>query len=58
VTFPAKRKLSIYIPDSVLRQMQEEAKRLDRPLSWIIQRAWRVGYARMKSEREARERGG
>jgi uncharacterized small protein (TIGR04563 family) len=54
---PAKRKLSIYIPDSVLREMQAEADRLDRPLSWLIQRAWRISYARMKSERDERKRG-
>ena len=25
--------------------------RLDRPLSWLIQRAWKIGYARMAAER-------
>jgi uncharacterized small protein (TIGR04563 family) len=51
-----KRKLSIYIPEFVLREMETEAKRLDRPLSWLIHRAWRIGYAKMKAEREAKSR--
>jgi uncharacterized small protein (TIGR04563 family) len=38
----------------MLREMEAEAQRLDRPLSWLIQRAWKIGYARMVSEREAR----
>ena len=50
-TPPGKRKLSIYFPESMLREMEAEAQRLDRPLSWLIQRAWKIGYARMVAER-------
>jgi uncharacterized small protein (TIGR04563 family) len=53
---PGKRKLSIYIPEFVLREMEIEARRLDRPLSWLIHRAWRIGYVKMKAEREAKKR--
>jgi uncharacterized small protein (TIGR04563 family) len=37
-----KRKQSLYFPDEMLRQIQEEAMRQDRSLSWIVQQAWRA----------------
>ncbi len=52
---PGKRKLSIYFPDFVLREMEAEAKRLDRPLSWLILRAWKIGYPQMVADRLAKE---
>lgn len=44
-THPSKsrhdaRKKSIYLPGATLREMQDEATRLERSLSWVIQRAW------------------
>jgi uncharacterized small protein (TIGR04563 family) len=36
------RKQSLYFPEHVLDQIQKEAIRLDRSLSWIVQRAWRL----------------
>lgn len=36
------RKQSLYFPAEVLQQMQEQAARLDRSLSWVVQRAWKV----------------
>jgi uncharacterized small protein (TIGR04563 family) len=50
-----KRKLSIYFPDFVLREMEAEAKRLDRPLSWLILRAWKIGYPQMVADRAHKE---
>jgi len=41
------RKQSLYFPEEMLRQMQEEAIRQDRSLSWIVQRAWRLARERM-----------
>jgi uncharacterized small protein (TIGR04563 family) len=41
------RKQSLYFPEEMLRQMQEEAIRQDRSLSWIVQRAWRVARERI-----------
>ena len=41
------RKQSLYFPEEMLREMQEEAIRQDRSLSWIVQRAWRVARERM-----------
>ena len=37
-----KRKRSLYFPDTILREMQSEAKRQERSLSWIVQYAWRI----------------
>jgi uncharacterized small protein (TIGR04563 family) len=36
-----KRKQSLYFPEEMLREIQEEATRQDRSLSWIMQQAWR-----------------
>jgi len=37
-----KRKQSLYFPEEMLKEMQNEAMRQDRSLSWIVQQAWRV----------------
>jgi uncharacterized small protein (TIGR04563 family) len=37
-----KRKQSLYFPEEMLREIQEEATRQDRSLSWIVQQAWRA----------------
>jgi uncharacterized small protein (TIGR04563 family) len=37
-----KRKRSLYLPDEHLSEMLHEAKRQDRSLSWIVQKAWIV----------------
>ena len=37
-----KRKQSLYFPQQMLREIQEEAARQDRSLSWIVQKAWKV----------------
>jgi uncharacterized small protein (TIGR04563 family) len=37
-----KRKQSLYFPEEMLREIQEEARRQDRSLSWIVQRAWKI----------------
>jgi uncharacterized small protein (TIGR04563 family) len=45
-----KRKQSLYFPEEMLREIQEEATRQDRSLSWIMQQAWkaaRVHVAKM-----------
>jgi uncharacterized small protein (TIGR04563 family) len=36
----AKNKRSIYIPDQIITELETEAKRQDRTLSWLIKRAW------------------
>lgn len=37
-----KRKQSLYFPEDMLEEIQKEAKRQDRSLSWIVQQAWRL----------------
>ncbi|HEY6101152.1 MAG TPA: TIGR04563 family protein [Anaeromyxobacter sp.] len=40
-----KRKQSLYFPEEMLREIQEEATRQDRSLSWIVQQAWKSARA-------------
>ena len=37
-----KRKQSLYFPDDMVGEIQVEANRQDRSLSWIVQQAWRI----------------
>ena len=37
-----KRKQSLYFPEKMLREIQAEAVRQDRSLSWIVQQAWKL----------------
>jgi uncharacterized small protein (TIGR04563 family) len=42
-----KRKQSLYFPEEMLREIQEEATRQDRSMSWIVQQAWRAAHDRI-----------
>ena len=48
-----KRKQSLYFPESMLQEIKEEAARLDRSLSWVVQRAWKIST---HGDQEAAER--
>ncbi|HSN91890.1 MAG TPA: TIGR04563 family protein [Anaeromyxobacteraceae bacterium] len=37
-----KRKQSLYFPEDMLQEIEDEANRQDRSLSWIVQQAWRA----------------
>ena len=37
-----KRKQSLYFPEAMLQEIKDEAARLDRSLSWVVQRAWKM----------------
>jgi uncharacterized small protein (TIGR04563 family) len=37
-----KRKQSLYFPVEMLEEIQREANRQDRSLSWIVQKAWLI----------------
>jgi uncharacterized small protein (TIGR04563 family) len=37
-----KRKQSLYFPETMLVEIKEEAERLSRSLSWVVQRAWKI----------------
>jgi uncharacterized small protein (TIGR04563 family) len=36
------RKQSLYFPEEMLDEIQREASRQDRSLSWIVQQAWKL----------------
>jgi uncharacterized small protein (TIGR04563 family) len=36
------RKQSLYFPEEMLQEIQQQAQRLDRSLSWVVQQAWRI----------------
>lgn len=38
-----KRKQSLYFPEAMLTDLQREADRLERSLSWVVQRCVRAG---------------
>ncbi|HEU4382099.1 MAG TPA: TIGR04563 family protein [Anaeromyxobacteraceae bacterium] len=42
-----KRKQSLYFPEEMLLEIQAEANRQDRSLSWIVQQAWRAARAQI-----------
>ena len=43
-----KRKQSLYFPETMLEDIQHEAARLDRSLSWIVQRCVKIGIQDIK----------
>lgn len=43
-----KRKQSLYFPQEMLTEIQTEAARQDRSLSWIVQKAWKIARDEMK----------
>jgi uncharacterized small protein (TIGR04563 family) len=42
-----KRKQSLYFPEEMLEEIQKEATRQDRSLSWIVQQAWKSARAQI-----------
>ena len=40
-----KQKQSLYFPKEMLGEIMNEAVRLDRSLSWMVQQAWRIARA-------------
>jgi uncharacterized small protein (TIGR04563 family) len=42
------RKQSLYFPDGMIEDIKGEAIRLDRPISWIIQKAWEIAQREIK----------
>ena len=43
-----KRKQSLYFPEDMLKEIQEEATRQDRSLSWIVQKAWKIARTEIR----------
>lgn len=44
---PDARKQSLYIPEELLSQVKEQAARLDRSVSWVVQRAIRTALPKI-----------
>ncbi len=42
------RKQSLYFPEAMLEEIKAEAARLDRSLSWVVQRAWKTARAEVR----------
>jgi len=42
-----KRKQSLYFQEDTLQEIQAEAIRQDRSLSWVVQRAWALARERL-----------
>lgn len=42
------RKQSLYFPEEMLHEIEIEARRQDRSLSWIVQQAWKIARADMR----------
>ncbi len=47
---PAQRpnKQCLSFPAHMLQEIEKEAVRLDRSVSWVVQRAWKLGRAEIK----------
>jgi uncharacterized small protein (TIGR04563 family) len=43
-----KRKQSLYFSEEMLKEIEREAQRQDRSLSWVIQRAWGIAREQIK----------
>lgn len=43
------RKHSFYFSEEMLTEIRTEAERLDRSLSWVVQKAWKLAAAQLKS---------
>jgi uncharacterized small protein (TIGR04563 family) len=46
---PDKRKQSLYFPAEMLGEIQAEAARQDRSLSWVMQQAWRIAKSDLRA---------
>ena len=44
-----KRKQSLYFPQEMLKEIQEEGARQDRSLSWLVQRTWRIARDELRA---------
>lgn len=42
------RKQSLYFPEAMLAEIESEARRQDRSLSWIVQQAWKIARAQLR----------
>jgi uncharacterized small protein (TIGR04563 family) len=50
-----KRKQSLHFPVVMLKEIEREAARLHRSLSWVMQRAWRAARVEIRREPSVNE---
>ena len=43
-----KREQALYFPETMLRELQQHAARLDRSMSWVAQKAWEHACAHIR----------
>ena len=53
-----KRKQSLYFPEHALEEIKTEAQRLERSLSWVVQRAWKGARLEIKALPGVNDAGG
>ena len=39
-----KRKVSLYFPAEMIREMERESRRLERPYFWLLRCAWQIAH--------------
>ncbi len=44
----AKKKLTLYVSEEVLKETKQEALRQDRSISWILEAAWKISRERVQ----------
>ncbi|MCK5687995.1 TIGR04563 family protein [Myxococcota bacterium] len=42
-----KKKQSLYFPEAMLKEIQDESLRQDRSTSWIVQHAWKLARTQL-----------
>lgn len=42
------RRQNLYFPSDMLAELQSEAERQDRSISWLIQQAWKIARGELK----------
>jgi uncharacterized small protein (TIGR04563 family) len=43
-----KGKQSLYFSEAMIEEIRQEAVRIDRSTSWVVQRAWKLARAELK----------
>ena len=44
-----KRKQSLYFPTPMIEQLEKEAARQERSMSWLVQKAWELAYPQIRA---------
>lgn len=48
MTTAETRRQNLYFPGEMLTELQNEARRQDRSISWLIQQAWRIARKELR----------